>query len=146
MCEYYTEGPNTTVWLMDFENTHLTRVGKCDLNTWEWENSKVVCPVLSITEGPNTTGNLVIPQVYQMIGKLEMNIITYVHTTRKETITIQTTLDQAVNPDMTNRILKARTQMVESMYKYFGADLSESHRAELYICTLLDPRFKNYNM
>jgi hypothetical protein len=36
--------------------------------------------------------------------------------------------------------------MVESMYKYFDADLSESHRAQLYIFTLLDPRFKNYNM
>ena len=32
------------------------------------------------------------------------------------------------------------------MYKYFDADLSESHRTKLYICTLLDPRFKNYNM
>ncbi len=48
-------------------------------------------------------------------------------------------LDQAVNPDMTKRILKVRTQMVESMYKNFDTDLSESHRAKLYICTLLDP-------
>ena len=44
------------------------------------------------------------------------------------------------------RILRARTQMVESMYKYFDADLSESPRAKLYICTLLDPMFKNYKM
>ena len=36
--------------------------------------------------------------------------------------------------------------MVESMYKYFDSDLSESHRVKLYISTLLDPRFKNYNM
>ena len=36
--------------------------------------------------------------------------------------------------------------MVESMYKYFDTGLSESHRAKLYICTPLDPRFKNYNM
>jgi hypothetical protein len=35
--------------------------------------------------------------------------------------------------------------MVEIMYKYFDSDLSESHRAKLYICTLLDPRFKSYN-
>ena len=33
---------------------------------------------------------------------------------------------------MMKRILKARTQMVESMYKYFDSDLSESHRAKLY--------------
>jgi len=36
--------------------------------------------------------------------------------------------------------------MVQSIYKYFDSDLSESHRAELNICTLLDPWFKNYNM
>ncbi len=36
--------------------------------------------------------------------------------------------------------------MVESMYQYFDSDLSESHQAKLYICTLLDPRFKNHNM
>ena len=43
-------------------------------------------------------------------------------------------------------ILKDRTQMVESMYKYFDLELSESHRAKLYICMLLDPRFKKFNM
>jgi hypothetical protein len=36
--------------------------------------------------------------------------------------------------------------MVESMYKYFDSELSESHRDKLCICTLLDPRFKNYDM
>ena len=92
------------------------------------------------------TCNLVMPQLYQMITKLEMSSITYVHTARKETITIQAALQKAASPDMTKHILKARTQMVESMYKYFDAGLSESHRAKLYICTLLDPRFKNYNM
>ncbi len=100
--------------------------------------------VLSHTQYP--TCNLVMSQLYQMITKLEMRSITYVHTARKETITIQTALENAANPDMTKRILKARTQMVESMYEYFDAGLSESHRAKLYICTLLDPRFKNYNM
>ena len=35
------------------------------------------------------TCNLVMPQLYQMITKLEMSSITYVHTARKETITIQ---------------------------------------------------------
>jgi len=57
-----------------------------------------------------------------------MRIITYIHTVLKKTITIQVTLDQATNPDMTKHILKARTQMVESMYKYFDTGLSESHR------------------
>ncbi len=41
MCEYSTEGSNTAIWLIDFENPHLTGVGKYELNTWEWENSKV---------------------------------------------------------------------------------------------------------
>ena len=86
----------------------------------QWENSKVSCVTLSIpyentllmqdTQYP--TCNLVIPQFYQMITKLEMKIITYVHTPRKETITIQTTLEKSVSPDMTKRILKVRTQMV----------------------------------
>ena len=75
-----------------------------------------------------------------------MRSITYVHTARKETITIPTVLEKTVRPDMTKHILKARTQMVEIFYKYFDTGLSESHRAKLYICTLLDPRFKNYNM
>ena len=88
------------------------------------------------------------PQLYQMITKLEMTTTTYVHTSRKESITIDEALEKAViekafRPDMMKRILKARTQMVESLYKYFDSDLSESHRAKLYICTLLDPRFKN---
>ena len=85
-------------------------------------------------------------QFYQMITKLQMTSITYVHTTRKETITIQTVLEKGVSPDMTNRILKERTQMVESLYKYFDQDFSESHRGKLYIYTLLDPRLKNYNV
>ncbi len=41
--------------------------------------------------------------------------------------------------------LQGYATMVKScLYKYFDSDLSESHRAKLYICTLLDPRFKNY--
>ncbi len=63
-----------------------------------------------------------------------------------ETITIQSVLEKAVSPDMTKRILKSRTQMVESIYKYFDPGLSESHRPKLYIWTYLDPRFKNYNI
>ncbi len=35
-------------------------------------------------------------------------------------------------------------QMVESIYRYFDLDLSESHRVKLYIFTLLDPRFKKF--
>jgi hypothetical protein len=77
--------------------------------------------------GPSTL-LLVMPQLYQMITKLEMSNITYVHTVRKETFTIQVALEKAANPDMTKHILKARTQMVESMYKYFDTGLSESHR------------------
>ncbi len=43
-------------------------------------------------------------------------------------------------------ILKARTQMVESIYKYFDLDLSESHRVKLYICTLLDPKVQEVQL
>ena len=39
--EYYSEGPKAAIWLMDFEYPQLTGVAKCELNTWEWENSKV---------------------------------------------------------------------------------------------------------
>ena len=48
-------------------------------------------------------------------------------------------------PEKMKVILRARTQMVESIYKHFDLDLSESHRAKLYIFTLLDPRFKKFN-
>ena len=39
--EYYLEGPKDAIWLMDFEYPQLTGVAKCELNTWEWQNSKV---------------------------------------------------------------------------------------------------------
>ena len=91
------------------------------------------------------TSNLVIPQLHQIISGLQMPKITYVHTTQRETISIREALEKAVMPEKMKLILKARTQMVESIYKYFDLDLSESHRAKLYICTLLDPRFKKFN-
>ena len=91
------------------------------------------------------TSNLVMSQLHQMISALEMPKITYVHTAQKETISIHEALEKAVMPEKMKLILKARTQMVESIYKYFELDLSESHRAKLYICTLLDPRFKKFN-
>ncbi len=37
--EYYSEGPKTAIWLMDFEYPQLTGVTKCELNTWKWKNS-----------------------------------------------------------------------------------------------------------
>ena len=80
MCEYYTEGPNTVIWLVEFENPQLNGMGKCELNSWEWENSKVSCATLSIpyestlliqvTQYP--TCNLVMTQFYQMITKFQM--------------------------------------------------------------------------
>jgi hypothetical protein len=68
------------------------------------------------------------------------------HGRRLVIITIETALEETARTHMTKHILKVRTQKVEIMYKYFDAGFSESHRAKLYICTLLDPRFKNYNM
>ena len=74
-----------------------------------------------------------------------MSKITYVHTAQRETISIRESLEKDVMTEKMKLILKTRTQMVESIYKYFDLDLSESHRAKLYICTLLDPRFKKFN-
>ena len=67
------------------------------------------------------------------------------NSTQRETISIHEALEKAVMSEKMALILKVRTQMVESIYKYFDLDLSESHRAKLYICTLLDPRFKKFN-
>jgi hypothetical protein len=112
---------------MDFEQPQSTGVAKCELNTWKWENSKVGCDTLSIpydstklmkdTQYP--TCNLLMSQLYQIITKVEMTTMTYVHTSRKESITIDETLEKDARPDMMKHILKVRTQMVESMYKYF---------------------------
>jgi hypothetical protein len=77
-----------------------------------------------------------------MISASEMPKITYVHTVQRETISIHETLETVVMPEKTKLILKDKTQMVESMCKYFDLGLSESDRVKLYICTLLDPRFK----
>ncbi len=71
--------------------------------------------------------------------------ITYVHTAQRETISILEALEEVVMSEKMKLILKTRTQMVESIYKYFDLDLSESHRTKLYICMLLDPRFKKFN-
>jgi ferredoxin len=60
-----------------------------------------------------------------MITKFEMTTMTYVHTSPKESISIDEALEKAIRPDMMKLILKARTKMVESMYKYFDSDLSE---------------------
>ena len=81
-----------------------------------------------------------------MITKLEMPSITYVHTTRKETILMHAALEKTFGSEMMKGILKTRTQMVEIMYRYFDSNLSESHLVKLYNCTLLDTRFKNYNI
>ena len=71
----------------------------------------------------------------------DMTIITYVHTTRKKTIPIHTVLEKTFRPEMMTGILKSRIQMVESMYRYFDSNLSQSHRDKLFICTLLDPLY-----
>ena len=63
----------------------------------------------------------------------------------RETISIHEALEKTVMSEKMTHILKVRTHMVENIYKYFDLDLSESHRAKLYICTLLDPRFKKFN-
>ena len=154
VCEYYTEGPKAAVWLMDFEYPHLTGVGKCELNAWEWDYSKFACATLSIlydstllmqgTQYP--TSNLVMPQLYQMIHKLSISSITYVHTGKKETMSIDEVLSSSMDSQKMKLIVAARSQMVENIYARFDTNLSESHRAKLYICTILDPRFKKYQM
>ena len=62
---------------------------------------------------------------------------------------------QSDRHDHRKRILKVRTQIVESIrgYEYFDSDLSKSHRASMRFIiylpcsdTLLDLRFKSFNM
>jgi hypothetical protein len=65
---------------------------------------------MSDTQYP--TSNLVIPQLHQMMVKLEIPIMTYAHTTQKETIPVHTSLAK----EMMKGILKTRTQMVKNMY------------------------------
>ena len=80
------------------------------------------------------------------VGADQIHKITYVHTTERETISIHEVLEKDVMSDNMKLILKVRTQMVENIYKYFDLDWSESHRSKLYICTLLDPRIRKFNM
>jgi hypothetical protein len=92
------------------------------------------------------TSNLVMPQLYQMIHKLSISSITYVHTGKKETMSIDEVLSSSMDSQKMKLIVAARSQMVENIYARFDTNLSESHRAKLYICTILDPRFKKYQM
>ena len=48
--------------------------------------------------------------------------ITHVHTAQRETISIHEALEKAVMSEKMTLILKTRTQMVESIYKYFDAN------------------------
>ena len=68
-----------------------------------------------------------------MISGFQMPKITYVHTAQRETISIHEALEKAVMSEKMTLILKVRTQMVESIYKYFDLDLSESNNSQL--CT-----------
>jgi hypothetical protein len=54
-----------------------------------------------------------------MISRLQMPNITYVHTAQRETISIREALEKAAMPEKMKVILRARIQMVESIYKYF---------------------------
>lgn len=76
---------------------------------------------------------------------LSLQSITY-HTGKKETVYIEEALSKTINRDDLKLIVGARARMVESIYRYFNTNLSESHRAKMYICTLRDPRLKSYKM
>ncbi len=107
---------------------------QCGLwSCFRWRHVKILkSPIGGETNGLQTSG-------------LQMPKITYVHTVQRETISIREALEKTIMSEKMKLILKVRTQMVESIYKYFDLDLSESHRAKLYISTLLDPRFKKFN-
>jgi hypothetical protein len=105
-----------------------------------WES----CQCIRRTKQTNPCERLVLDMLCAQCQNADLS--SDIRTRPTETISIQEALEKAASPDMTKHILKARTQMVESMHKFFDTGLSESHRAKLYICTLLDPRFKNYNM
>jgi hypothetical protein len=102
------------------------------MQVWGDERIKKIVTVL-VSEGMKISTGLQMPK------------ITYVHTSQRETISIEEAIEKGVMSEKMKLILKARTQMVESIYKYFDLDLPESHRVKLYICTLLDPRFKKFN-
>ena len=76
-----------------------------------------------VSDGDRGFLPVVMPQLYQMISGLQIPKITCVHTAERETISIHEALEKAVMPDKMKLILKARTQMVESMYKYFDSQL-----------------------
>ncbi len=86
--------------------SHICRSGvvKCELNTWEWQNSKVPITTLSIPyentlfmQDPQyATSNLVMPHLHQMISVLEMPKFTYVHTVQRETISIHEAFEKIV--------------------------------------------------
>ena len=82
----------------------------------------------------------------QWIPEQVVGILEYFHNQVDDDKVKTTLYKKAVMLDKMKIILKVRTQMVECIYKYFDLDLSESHRTKLYICTLLDPRFKKFNM
>ena len=94
--EYFSKGPKAAIWLMDFQYPQFIGVVKCELNTWEWQNSKVASATLSIAydstllmQGTHyPTSNLVMPQLHQMISGLQMPKIMYVHTAQGGTISI----------------------------------------------------------
>ena len=81
-----------------------------------------------------------------MINKLSSPSIEYVHTGKKETMSIDEVLSTSMDSQKMKLIVGARSQMVENIFARFDTNLSESHRAKLYICTILDPKFKSYQM
>jgi len=54
-----------------------------------------------------------------LISGLQIPKITCVHTTQRETISIREALEKDVMTEKMKLILKARTQMVESIYRSF---------------------------
>ncbi len=84
------------------------------MNTWERENSKVACATLSIPDDSTLlmqgnqypTSNLVMPQLYRMIAKLEMPSVKYIHTAQKETIPVHAALEKAFRPEMMKNSFK----------------------------------------
>jgi hypothetical protein len=136
---------------MDFEYPHLKGVGKCEFHAWEWDNSKFDSASFSIPYDSTSLmqgtqyplSNLVMPQLHRKINRLSLHGIAYAHTGKKKSVSIDEVLS---SEELMRHNVRPRALMVESIYTYFDTNLPEVHRAKMYICKLIESRFKSYKM
>ena len=112
VCEYYAEGPKAAVWLMDFEFANPMH-GNGTTPSSSATLSILYDSTLLMQGTQYPTSNLVMPQLDAMINKRSSSIITYVHTGKKKTMSIN---EASMDSQKMKLILGARSQMVENIY------------------------------